>query len=160
MHIARSRAFRLIVIAGAALAAGSCSKDDIPTTPPGPFLFTDVAVSKFVTPPTTSVLHPNTSYVVRFSVNYTLDPDTDAHRSLYAVYADIAEFDAKDSLIQAIGFIPSPPPALTAASGVISDSISFKVPASGTPYIRLIAGIALRTDPTFLFRRGPRWTVN
>jgi len=66
MHIARSRAFRLIVIAGAALAAGSCSKDDIPTTPPGPFLFTDVAVSKFVTPPTTSVLHPNTPYVVGF----------------------------------------------------------------------------------------------
>jgi hypothetical protein len=160
MRLARSRAFRLLMIAGAALAAGSCTNDDIPTTPPGPFLFTDFAISKFVSPPTTSVLHPSTNYTVRFSVDYTLAPDIDAKRSQYGIFADVASFDANDSLLQVLGVIPLPPPVLTSAAGEVSDSIQFTVPASGSPFIYIIAGIALRTDSTFFYSRGPHWSVN
>jgi hypothetical protein len=160
MHLVRSRTIRLVMIAGAALAAGSCSKDDIPTNPPSPFLFTDVAISKFVTPSTTNVLHPGTLYVARFSVNYTLAPDIDAQRSQYGVFADVASFDANDNLLQVLGGVPLPPQALTTAAGAVSDSISFTVPVSGSPFIRIIAGIALRTDSIFFYSLGPRWSVN
>jgi hypothetical protein len=160
MHLVRSRTIRLVMIAGAALAAGSCTKDDIPTTPSAPFLFSDVAISKFVTPPATNALHPGTPYTVRFAVNYTLDPETDAQRSKYAVFADVASVDGNDNILGVLGFIPSPSPPLTAATGAVSDSISFTVPASGAPFIRIIAGIALRTDSTFFYNLGPRWTVN
>jgi len=160
MHSARPGPLPLLFAIGAALAALSCSKDDIPTTPPPPFLFTGVAVSKFVTPPTTGVLHAGTAYVARFAVDYTLAPDIDAARSQYALYADVATFDSSDNLLHVVGFGPNPAPGLTSSSGAIADSVSFTVTAADTPYIRVIAGIALKTDSTFFFSRGPRWSVH
>ena len=160
MHIARPGPLPLLFAIGAALAALSCSKDDIPTTPPPPYLFTDVAVSKFLTPSPVSPLHPGQAYVARFVVDYTLDPTVDAAKSQYALYADVATFDANDSLLHVVGFGPNPPPGLTASSGAVSDSIAFTVAAADTPFIRVIAGIALKTDNTFFYSRGPRWSVH
>jgi hypothetical protein len=160
MHIARPGPLPILFAIGAALAGLSCSKDDIPTTPPPPYLFTGVAVSKFATPSPASVLHAGQAYVVRFAVDYTLDPAVDATRSQYAIYADLATFDSTDNLLRVVGFGPNPPPGLTASSGAVSDSVSFTVTAADTPYIRVIAGIALKTDSTFFFSRGPRWSVH
>jgi hypothetical protein len=162
MHIARPGPLPLLFAIGAALAALaglSCSKDDIPTTPPPPFLITYVAVSKFVSPPTTTILHRDSTYLIRFSVDYTLNPDTDANRSLFTVFADVAEFAEADTLVDVIGFIPFPFPDLTASSGTVTDSILFTVPASGQPFLRVIAGVARKTASTFNFRSGPRWSV-
>ncbi len=160
MHIARSRAFRLLMVAGAALAAGSCSKDEIPTNPPSPFLFTDVAISKFVSPPATSSLHPGSSYVARFTVDYTLAPDIDAQRSQNAVFAEVESYDANFNFLATIGSLAFTPQALAGPGGAVSDSIGFTVPASGAAFIIIEAGIGLRTSGTFSSGRfGPFWSV-
>ena len=160
MHPARSRAFRLMMILGAALAAGSCSKDDIPTTPPSPFLLTDVAISKFVTPPTTGTLHPGSHYVARFTVSYTLAPDVDANRSQNGVFAEVNSYDATYNYLATLGTLAFTPQPLTGPSGAVSDSIGFTVPATGASYIFIEAGIGLRTSGTFSNGSfGPFWSV-
>jgi hypothetical protein len=160
MHIARSRAFRLVMIVGGALTAASCSKDDIPTTPSSPFFFTDVAISKFVSPPATNALHPSVAYVTRFAVNYTLAPDIDANRSQYGVFAEVNSYDANFNYLATLGTIAFTPQVLAGPSGAVSDSIAFTVPASGASYIFIEAGIGLRTSGTFSGGRfGPYWSV-
>ena len=160
MHFARSRAARLVFLLGASLAAGSCSQDDIPVTPPPPFLFTDVAISKFVTPAPTTFLHPGVSYTTHFSVNYTLSPDIDAQRNLYGVFAEVDSYDSKGAFLAVLGTSRNPPPLLGAAGGTVSDSIKFTVPATGVSFIYILAGVGLRSDSTFSgFRFGPNWTV-
>jgi len=160
MQIARPGPLPLLFAIGTALAALSCSKDDIPTSPPPPYLFTGVAISKFVSPSPDAAMHAGQGYVVRFVVDYTLDPAVNAQRGLYAIYADVATFDSSDNLVHVVGFGPNPPPALTASSGAVTDSISIAVAATDTPYVRVIAGIALKTDSTFFYTRGPRWSVH
>jgi hypothetical protein len=148
------------MIAGAALAAGSCSKDDIPTTPSAPFLFTDVAVSKSISPPTTNPLHPGVAYVARYTVNYTLDPDSDAQRSQLAVFAELASFDADTNFVAVIGTLSYTPQVLTAAGGSVSDSIAFTAPATGASFVYIVAGIGRRLNGTFSnYRFGPHWSI-
>ena len=162
MHRARSRAraFRLAMIAGAALAAGSCSKDDIPTNPPSPFLFTGVQVSKFVSPPATALLQKGKSYVAKFDVAYTLSPADDAQRSTLAVIAVANSYDANGNFLAVIGSLAFTPPPLTASSGVLSDSIGFVVPTSGAAFIAVGAGVVTRPGslPTG-GDIGPYWSV-
>ena len=160
MHLARSRAFRFFTIAGAALAAVSCSKDDIPTNPPSPFLFTGVQVSKFIIPPATAPLLKGHSYVAKFDVAYTLSPADDAKRSTLAVIAVANSYDANGNFLAVIANLAFTPPPLTAPSGVVSDSIGFLVPASGAAFIAVGAGVVTRPGslPTG-GDIGPFWSV-
>jgi hypothetical protein len=160
MHLARSRTFRLVMIAGTALAAGSCSKDDIPTNPPSPFLFTSVQVSKFVSPPATALLQKGTSYVAKFDVAYTLSPADDAQRNTLAVIAVANSYDSTGTWVKVIDSLAFIPPPLTASSGVLSDSIRFTVPASGSSFIAVGAGVVTRPGslPTG-GDIGPFWSV-
>ncbi len=116
MQRAMSRAFRFAVVAGAALAALSCSKDDIPTTPPSPFLFTNVEVSKFVTP-RSPVPHPRCRVRREFDVSYTLSAADDAQRSTLQVQAVVNSHDASGNFLAVIGSLAYTPPALTSARG-------------------------------------------
>jgi hypothetical protein len=160
MQRARSRLLRLVLVLGAALAAVSCSKDDIPTTPSSPFLFTDVAVSKFVVPPATDVLHPNQTYVARFSVNYTLSPADDAQRGTLAVFATIDSHDANGNFIAIVGNLAFTPPPLTAPGGIVADSITFTVPGTGASFISVEAGVGTIANNTYTNSRiGPYWSV-
>jgi hypothetical protein len=160
MHCARSSIVRLVLVLGAALAAVSCSKDDIPTTPPSPYLFTDIAISKFVSPPLTDTLVHGKLYVTRFNVDYTLDDTTNAKRALYGVYAQVNSHAANGSFLAVIGTLAFTPQTLTGPAGTVADSIAFTVPASGASYISVEAGLGLRTDGTFNFWRiGPFWSV-
>jgi hypothetical protein len=160
MHLARSRAFRFLMIAGAALAAGSCSKDDLPTNPPSPFLFSGVQVSKFISPPATALLQKGKSYVAKFDVAYTLSPADDAQRSTLAVIAVANSYDANGNFLAVIGSLAFTTPPLTAPSGVLSDSIGFVVPASGASFIAVGAGVVTRPGslPTG-GDIGPFWSV-
>jgi hypothetical protein len=160
MHLPRSRAFRFFVIAGAALAAGSCSKDDIPTTPQSPFLFTGVEVSKFVSPSATKLLVRGTSYVARFDVAYTLAPADDAQRSNLQVLAVVNSHNANGDFLAVIGSLAFTPPPLTASSGVLSDSIGFTVPTSGASFISVGAEVVTKgTSITNGGKIGPYWSV-
>ena len=160
MHLAGSRAFRLVAILGASLAAGSCSKDDIPTTPPPPFLFTNVQVSKNVSPPPTKILVHGVSYVAKFDVAYTLDPADDARRATLQVSAVVNSHDANGDLLAIIGRLPFIPPTLSAPSGVFSDSIAFTVPASGASYISVGAQIVIQGNAIADGGKiGPFWSV-
>ena len=161
MHLVRSRTIRLVMIAGAALAAGSCSKDDIPTNPPSPFLFTGVQVSKFVSPPATALLLKGTSYTAKFDVAYTLSPADDAQRNTLAVIAVINSYDANGIWVKVIDSLAFTPPPLTAPGGVLSDSIHFTVPATGSSFIAVGAGVVTRPGSLALTGGdiGPFWSV-
>jgi hypothetical protein len=160
MQFAGSRAFRLAAILTATLAAGSCSKDDIPTTPPPPFLFSNVQVSKNVAPPATKLLVHGTPYVAKFDVAYTLDPSDDARRTTLQVSAVVNSHDANGIFLAVIGRLAFIPPTLSAPSGVFSDSIAFTVPASGASFISVGAEIVNQGSPiTDGGKIGPFWSV-
>lgn len=160
MHCARSSIVRLVLVLGAAIAAMSCSKDDIPTTPPSPYLFSDIAISKFVSPPLTANLHPATQYVARFNVDYTLDDTTNAKRNLYGVFAQVNSHSANGAFLAVLATLPYTPQTLAGPAGTVADSITFTVPATGASFVSVEAGLGLRTDGTFNFGRiGPYWIV-
>lgn len=160
MHCARSSITRLALVLGAALAALSCSKDDIPTTPPPPYLFSDIAISKFVSPPLTDTLHPGTQHVARFNVDYTLDDTTYGKRNLYGVFAQVNSHSANGAFLAVLATLAYAPQTLTGAAGSVADSITFTVPATGASFVSVEAGLGLRTDGTFTFGRiGPYWIV-
>jgi hypothetical protein len=160
MHSTGLRATRLVAGALAALAALSCSKDDIPTTPPPPFLFTNVQVSKSVSPPVTQVLTQGTSYVARFDVAYTLSAADDAQRSTWEVLAVVNSHDANGNFLAVIGSLAYTPPLLTSAGGVVTDSIGFAVPTSGASFISVGARVVTRGSTiTDGGKIGPYWSV-
>lgn len=159
MHFDRYRAVRLVLILGASLAAGSCTKDDIPTTPPPPFLFTDLAVSKFVSPAATVALKANTVQKVRFDINYTLSASDDSRRSTLGLFAIVMSTDANFGNANTVGSVASVSPPLKAPSGVLSDSITFNVPA-GVAYIQIEAAVIYTPlDTIVAVRDGPYWSV-
>jgi hypothetical protein len=159
MQRARSGAFRLLVTAGVSLAVLSCSKDEIPTTPPSPFLFTGVQVSKFVTPSAATILQKGRSYIAKFDVAYTLSPADDAQRSSLEVMAVVSSHDANGSFLSVIGSLAYTPPQLTAAGGVVTDSIGFTVPSNAS-FISVGAGIVARGGSISNGGEiGPYWSV-
>ncbi|HTY57534.1 MAG TPA: hypothetical protein VMF59_01900 [Bacteroidota bacterium] len=160
MQIAGLRATRSVVVACAALAALSCSKDDIPTTPPPPFLFTNVEVSKFVTPPVTRVLSRGASYVAKFDVSYTLSAADDAQRNNLEVLAVVNSHDVNGNFVAVIGSLAYTPPLFTSAGGVVTDSIGFTVPGSGVSYVSVGARVVTRGSTiTDGGKIGPYWSV-
>lgn len=156
MHLARSRAFRLVMILGAALAAVSCSKDDIPTTPSPPFL-TGVTVSKTLSPTGGTTLTKTVAYPARFDVLYTLSPADYARRDSLAVFAGIFSVDVNghDSLLAAL---PTNPP-LTSISSAVAVSLNFTVP-SGASYISVVGVVGfIATDSVLAYFELPSWNV-
>jgi len=151
MQRARSGSARLVILL-AALAAVRCSKDDIPTTPNPPFIITDVAISKFVTPATTGTLTQKQIIKIRFDVNYTLSAADDARRANLSVAAAAFRTDL-DSVIAFTSFVPA------ASGGTVHDSLTLTVPAALTEV--QLDGAVLYTplDTVVSFSYGPYWSV-
>lgn len=142
------------ILLGVGMLVASCTKDDIPTTPSSPFLFTSVDVGKTTTPVPTTVMRPGQTYTVRFQVNYTLAPQDEVTRSRLAVFADIFSRDVNNA-VTVLRATPTTRPALAAAGGVVADSLSITVPLNARvvrleAYLDTIpaAGFVLRIDTT------------
>jgi hypothetical protein len=106
----------------------SCKSDDIPVTPGAPFLYTEMMLTSATTPVPQSTMTRGQLYRARFSVAYALDPALDAlmQKGKLGLYADIYT-DNTDSTFTVLATTPEL--KLTSTSGVVTDSLSFTVPA-------------------------------
>jgi hypothetical protein len=137
----RSPIRRILLVLGVAAMMWnlSCTSDDIPVTPGGPFLFTEMMLTSGTTPTPRTSMTIGHQYTARFSVAYTLDPAMVAlmQKGSLAVYADIYT-DNTDSSFTVLASTTER--KLTASSGVISDSLKFTVPTKAV-YVNVEAYI-------------------
>ena len=120
---------RLLVAAlltGCLIVLGSCTKNDIPSTPSSPFLFTSLKIAKTLTPVPRTAMAANQSYVVRFLVDYTLAPEDERQKSARGIFADVYSKNAAGAVTVLVSL---PSTGLTASSGVVAESLNFTVPA-------------------------------
>lgn len=106
---------------------GSCTKDDIPVTPGGPFLFTNVRIAKQLTPVPETPLRKVQNYTVRFVVDYTLAPKDEAQKANRGIYADVYCSDSSGAFLSILATTPAAS-GLTASSGAVAESLTFSVP--------------------------------
>jgi hypothetical protein len=118
----------LLVLGVAALLWNlSCKSDDIPVTPGGPFLYTEMMLTSTTTPTPRTSMTKGQQYTARFSVAYALDPAMVAlmQKGSLALYADIYTDNTNGSFTV---LATTAERKLTATDGVISDSMKFTVP--------------------------------
>lgn len=147
-----SRMHLWIPLACAALVAGGCSKDDIPSTPSPPFLFTSMIIGKTTSPIPGTTLHPGQTVTVQFEVDYTLAPADDAGRAKLGLLSGVVSRNAA-GVDDIIVFAPTAPPVLPATAGAVPQTLTFTVPAGSkrifiVAYIDTLpsAGTVLRLD--------------
>jgi hypothetical protein len=128
-----------MLVACAALIAAGCAKEDIPSTPSPPFLFTSMIIGKTTTPAPGTALHVGQTVTVQFEVDYTLAPADDATRPKLGLLAGVLSRNAANADTVLVG-ASATPPVLPASSGAIPQSVTFKVPA-GSKQIFVIAFI-------------------
>jgi hypothetical protein len=143
-----------ILLAVLAFAAG-CAKDDIPSSPSPPFLFTSMIIGKSTTPAPGTTLHPGQTVTVNFEVDYTLAPGVDASRALKPLGLLSGVLSSKDSVNADTVLVgaAAAPPVLPASAGAIPQSMTFKIP-TGSKRIFVVsfidtlpsAGSVLRID--------------
>jgi hypothetical protein len=110
-------------------------------------------------PSAATILQKGRSYIAKFDVAYTLSPADDAQRSSLEVMAVVSSHDANGSFLSVIGSLAYTPPQLTAAGGVVTDSIGFTVPSNAS-FISVGAGIVARGGSISNGGEiGPYWSV-
>jgi hypothetical protein len=117
----------------------SCTSDDIPVTPEGPFLYSQMLLTSMTTPTPYSTLTRGQQYTTRFSVAYTLNPSVSAllkNRTL-ALYTFAYSENTDTSYTYLSGLRVD---TLSAVSAIIADSIVFTVPNNAL-YLTVLAGI-------------------
>lgn len=122
---------RLLVAAlftGCLIVIGSCTKDDVPSTPSSPFLFTNLKIAKTLTPVPGTAMAANQSYIVRYLVDYTLAPEDERQKSNRGIFADVYSKNAAGA-VTVLASMPTTVPGLTASSGAVPESLNFTVPA-------------------------------
>jgi hypothetical protein len=107
----------------------SCKSDDIPVTPAGPFLYTEMMITSTTTPIPQSTMTRGQTYHTRFSVAYALDPALEAlmQKGKLALYADVYTDNTDNSFTV---LATTSEYKLTATNTIINDSLSFTVPAN------------------------------
>jgi hypothetical protein len=135
------RAHAGILLALLALGVG-CTKDDIPSSPSPPFLFTSMIIGKTTTPTPGTTLHPGQTVTVRFEVDYTLAPTDEATRARLGFAMLSGVLSSKDSVTAdtTLALPTGPSPSLASSAGTFSQTMSFKVPA-GSKRIFVVAFI-------------------
>lgn len=109
----------------------SCKNDDIPTTPAGPFLLTRMRISKDTTPTPGTTLNAGQTVGVHFTVDYTLSPEDDRNKTNLALFINAFSRDQNNNYME-IGIFPDKQFTLTAASGMVTDTLSVAIPATAT----------------------------
>jgi hypothetical protein len=150
-----------ILLAFLALAAG-CTKDDIPSSPSPPFLFTSMIIGKTTNPVPGTTLHPGQTVTVRCEVDYTLAPADEATRARLGFGVLSGVLSSKDSVnadTVLVG-VPTAPPTLTASAGTVPQTVTFKVPV-GSKRIFVVAFIdTLPSTGSVLRIASQSWPVH
>jgi hypothetical protein len=122
---------RLIAVCSvlAVLLAAGCAKDDIPTTPGGPFLLTRVSIERDVLPVPETTIAKNQSVTARYGIAFTLSPDDEKNRANLRLFVGVYGISANDTLVS-IGTFPGRTLTLAAGTNTIRDSLTFTVPAA------------------------------
>lgn len=126
-------------LACAAFVLGGCSKDDIPSTPSPPFLFTSMIIGKTTSPTPGTTLQVGQTVTARFEVDYTLAPADDAGRAKLAILSGVVSRNAAGVETVVVG-APAAPPVLTASAGAVPQTLTFTVP-TGSKRIFIVAFI-------------------
>ena len=124
-----SRFLTILAIAAVAAIGAGCSKDDLPATPPPPFLFSDVRLQKDIVPLPGTFLQHGKNTTVRFNVAYTLAPEIAKNRSNLRLFLNLYGEDSVGTIL-AIGAFPDRVYTLDQDGSNVSDSINFTVPAN------------------------------
>jgi hypothetical protein len=155
------RAHTGILLALLALGVG-CTKDDIPSSPSPPYLFTSMIIGKTTTPVPGTTLHPGQTVTVQCEVDYTLAPVDEATRARLGFGLLSGVLSSKDSVSADTVLVSAPaaPPVLAASAGTIPQTMTFKVPA-GSKRIFVVAFIdTLPSTGTVLQIDSQSWPVH
>jgi hypothetical protein len=155
------RAHTWILLAFLALGAG-CTKDDIPSSPSPPFLFTSMIIGKTTTPAPGTTLHPGQTITVQCEVDYTLAPVDEATRARLGFGLLSGVLSSKDSVTADTVLVgaPAAPPVLSTSAGTIPQTMTFKVP-TGSKRIFVVAFIdTLPSTGTVLRIDSQSWPVH
>ena len=112
-------------------AASGCSDEELPSSPPPPFLFTSLALSSDAQPRPGTPLRAGQEVRLQYGVAFTLDPATFEQRAQLAVFVNVFGVDADDNSVN-IGDFPDRQftPELQGANQL--DTIAFTVPTGIT----------------------------
>jgi len=120
-------AFHVILLMFAALLLAECSSDSIPSSPSGPFLFTQLKIGKDAVPAPGTFLTRGQNVVLHLNVSYTLTPEETAFRDSLALYIQAFGRDSTHALIS----VGSPRDSIllgSATKNILPDSLSISVP--------------------------------
>jgi hypothetical protein len=133
----------------------SCKSDDIPVTPDGPFLYTEMMLTSTTTPMQHSVMTRGHQYTARFAVAYNLDPAMGAlmEKGKLALYADVYT-DNTDSTYTVL--VNSAEHKLTGLSGMVMDSLTFTIPTKAV-YVNVEAYMDTIPGTGFVYKIDSQW---
>jgi len=115
----------------ALLLVGGCTEEDLPTTPPPPFLFTALTLSSDTQPRPGTVLTQGQAVQLRYGVSYTLDTVMFRQHDQLAIFVNVFGL-APDSSTVNIGAFPDRQFTADLQGEFRGDSLSFTVPSGIT----------------------------
>ena len=124
-----SRFLTILAIAAVAAIGAGCSKDDLPGTPPPPFLFSSVRLQRDIVPLPGTYLQRGKNTTVRFNVAYTLAPQIATTRSNIRLFLNFYGEDSVGTIL-GIGAFPDRVYTLDQDGSNVADSMNFTVPAN------------------------------
>jgi hypothetical protein len=122
------KSLSLVLCLAAAGLLGSCTDDSIPSSPSPPYLFSDLRISKNISPVPGTTMSRGSNVTLRFEVAYTLGPGHDAMFNKLAIFADAYSSDSTGAFLAVLKSLGATPPALNSVSTVAAESLNFTVP--------------------------------
>ncbi|MCK5571288.1 MAG: hypothetical protein KAJ12_00945 [Bacteroidetes bacterium] len=117
----------LALLVGALTLLVSCEDESVPTSPPPPFLFTDLLLSKETSPTPSTPLSEGQDVLLLYKASYTLNPGDNAQQANLALFVNVFG-QAPDGSIVGIGQFPNHMFSPLVVSDIVRDSIPFVVP--------------------------------
>jgi hypothetical protein len=115
------------LLVGALALLVSCEDESVPTSPPPPFLFSDVLLSKETSPTPSTPLSEGQNVLLLYKTSYTLNPGDSEQQTDLALFVNVFG-QASDGSIVGIGLFPNREVSPLELSDIVRDSIQFVVP--------------------------------